>query len=277
MGIIVSLIFFFISNICAFNNILRLQVIDLPQGLLHKASSYVSCSMFRYGKAHEYAFQLLSKPKEIYEPHRWNLDSQHVLFENRTSDLLQYKLELEKIENDLQKNYQLMILFAVVSLFFLIMFIWVFYYIKRLNTKIKRLPALFGELNETKEHSEENFIKNLDEMPQEYKLFVQFDKKVRDERLYLNYQMQRDDFARLMGVDRNRFATIIKEYTGGGNLNSYLNDMRLEYSIFLFKNHPEMSIQEVGEASALPSSTTFYRLFKEKYDISPKVFKEQMR
>lgn len=49
--------------------------------------------------------------------------------------------------------------------------------------------------------------------------------------------------------------------------------MRLEYSIYLLKNHPEMSIQEIGEASALPSSTTFYRLFKEKYDISPKVFR----
>ena len=93
----------------------------------------------------------------------------------------------------------------------------------------------------------------------------------------MNYQMQRDDFARLMGVDRNRFASIIKEYTGGGNLNAYLNDMRLEHSIYLLKNHPEMSIQEVGEASALPSSTTFYRLFKEKYDISPKVFREQLK
>ena len=72
-------------------------------------------------------------------------------------------------------------------------------------------------------------------------------------------------------------ASIIKEYTGGGNLNSYLNDMRLEYSIYLLKNHPEMSIQEIGEASALPSSTTFYRLFKEKYDISPKVFREQLK
>lgn len=87
--------------------------------------------------------------------------------------------------------------------------------------------------------------------------------------------MQRDDFARLMGVDRNKFAAIIKEFTGG-NLNSYLNDMRLEYSLYLLKNNPEMSIQEVGEASALPSSTTFYRLFKEKYEISPKVFREQL-
>lgn len=107
-------------------------------------------------------------------------------------------------------------------------------------------------------------------------VWIYIDRKVR-EKLYLNYQLQRDDYAEIMGVDKNRFASIIKESTGN-NLNTYLNDIRLEYSVYLFRNkHPEMSIFEVGEACALPSFTTFYRLFKEKYGISPKTFKERKK
>lgn len=35
-----------------------------------------------------------------------------------------------------------------------------------------------------------------------------------------------------MGVDKNRFAAIIKEY-GGGNISTYLSNLRLEYSVGL--------------------------------------------
>ena len=98
-----------------------------------------------------------------------------------------------------------------------------------------------------------------------------------NERLYLDYNLQRDYYASVMGVDRNRFATVIKEATDGGNLSTYLNNMRLNYSVTLFREHPEMSISEVSDASAIPNISTFYRLFKEKYGLSPKMFIEQLK
>ena len=65
--------------------------------------------------------------------------------------------------------------------------------------------------------------------------------------------------------------------TDGGNLSTYLNNMRLNYSVTLFREHPEMSISEVSDASAIPNISTFYRLFKEKYGLSPKMFIEQLK
>lgn len=106
-------------------------------------------------------------------------------------------------------------------------------------------------------------------------LFQAFDQHVKEMRLYLNYQLSRDDYARLMGVDRNRFASILKEFTQG-NLSSYLNGLRLEYSVRLFRSHPDWSINDVATESALPSLSTFYRLFKEKYGISPNAFRNQL-
>lgn len=106
-------------------------------------------------------------------------------------------------------------------------------------------------------------------------LFEFFDRKVRGEKLYLNYQLDRDDYASLMGVDRNRFAQILKTFAGG-NLSRYLNDLRLDYSVFLLREYPEMSNQEIAERSALPKLSTFYRLFKEKYGVSPTVFRRNL-
>lgn len=226
---------------------------------------------------YKWAYTALEKLSEIKERHRLTIDRQFVLDRYDTAEILRYKQDLEKVENDLSKRHNLLIFFVIVTVLLLVLFVWVSYDHKRLNSRNKKITSLLLELREAKEESEQYQMENIDSVPQDYRIFLQFDEKVRNEKLYLNYQLQRDDFARLMGVDRNRFASIIKEYTGGGNLNSYLNDMRLEYSIYLLKNHPEMSIQEIGEASALPSSTTFYRLFKEKYDISPKVFREQLK
>lgn len=226
---------------------------------------------------YEWAYSALEKLSEIKERHRLTIDRQFVLDRYDTAEILRYKQDLEKVENDLSKRHNLLVFFVLVTVLLLILFVWVLYDHKRLDSRNKKITSLLLELREAKEESEHFQMEHINNVSPDYKIFLQFDEKVRNEKLYLSYQMQRDDFARLMGVDRNRFASIIKEYTGGGNLNSYLNDMRLEYSIFLLKNNPEMSIQEVGEASALPSSTTFYRLFKEKYDISPKVFREQLK
>lgn len=226
---------------------------------------------------YEWAYGALEKLSEIKERLRLTINRQFVLDRENTAEILRYKQDLQRVENDLIKRHNLLVFFILITVSLLVLFILVLYDHKRLNSRNKKITSLLVELREAKEESEQYHMDNIDSLPQDYNLFLKFDEKVRNEKLYLNYQMQRDDFARLMGVDRNRFASIIKEYTGGGNLNAYLNDMRLEHSIYLLKNHPEMSIQEVGEASALPSSTTFYRLFKEKYDISPKVFREQLK
>lgn len=106
-------------------------------------------------------------------------------------------------------------------------------------------------------------------------LFALFDKKVRQEKLYLDYSLGRDQYARIMGVDKNRFASVLKEF-GNTNLAAYLNSLRLEYAIELFHENPEWSISKIAEQSAIPNLSTFYRLFKDKYGMSPNLFRNKM-
>lgn len=237
------------------------------RALLQSAKAYQGERMF------ESAYKALSKLSEIKERHRLDINRQLALNGADTSELLQYKLDLYKAQNDLKFRQRLIVLFIVLLLVILVLLVWLLYERKILN---KKISSLLVELSDARNMAESNNPVDDPESDLDYKMFLRFDAKVREEHLYLNYQLQRDDYARIMGVGRNRFATIIKEYTSGGNLNSYLNAMRLEYSVMLFRTHPEMSISDVSKASALPSSTTFYRIFKEKYGISPKAFREQL-
>lgn len=227
---------------------------------------------------YKWAYSSLERLTDIRDKHRLSINRQFVLERENIEKLKLYQQDIQDMEDDLSRNHKIMVFFIVVSaLLFVVLalIVWVIYNYKRLKLKNRTISSLLMELVEAR-RTENNTDDKAAGVSQDYKLFLRFDEKVRNEKLFLIYQMQRDDFAQIMGVDRNKFAYIIKEYTGGGNLNSYLNDMRLEYSVYLLKNHPEMSIQEVGKASALPSSATFYRLFKEKYDISPNNFREQL-
>lgn len=106
-------------------------------------------------------------------------------------------------------------------------------------------------------------------------LFCRFNRKVHADKLYLDYQLGRDDYARIMKVDKNRFATILKEQSGM-NLANYLNSLRLEHSVSLFRQYPDQAINEVALQSGIPNVSTFYRLFKEKYGMSPSAFRQQI-
>lgn len=129
------------------------------------------------------------------------------------------------------------------------------------------------EINNVEREQQEETAE--EEQRSDENLFFKFDWQVKEQKLYLNYQLGRDDYAQLMGVDRNRFAAILKKFTSS-NLSTYLNDLRLEHSVTLFREHPDWSINKVAEESALPRISTFYRLFKDKYGISPNSFRKTL-
>ncbi len=186
----------------------------------------------------------------------------------------QYHLEKADYELKVQR-YVISVLLAI-TLVLLVLFglLWrTLHVIRRKNRKMAELVLQLDD--QRKEiHSVENELERWEEeIKTDEKLFFSFDWQVKEQKLYLNYQLGRDDYAQLMGVDRNRFAAILKKFTSN-NLSTYLNDLRLEYSVTLFREHPDWPINRVAEESALPRISTFYRLFKNKYGISPNNFRK---
>ena len=257
-------------------------------------------SLKRLGK-YEYAYRCLEKYNNIIESYRRNIDANRLFELYKAADYIRYEAGIEAARNELKSRQNLIVALFVLIGFLILFLIFILMERMMLRKKNRDISRLIVELNKSMESSvneleksddvrsaevvesagpkspEEAFSKaDLNKMSNEA-LFRRFDSIVMNERLYLDYNLQRDYYASVMGVDRNRFATVIKEATDGGNLSTYLNNMRLNYSVTLFREHPEMSISEVGDASAIPNISTFYRLFKEKYGLSPKMFIEQLK
>ena len=259
----------------------------------------VAISLKRLGK-YEYAYRCLEKYNNIIESYRRNIDANRLFELYKAADYIRYEAGIEAARNELKSRQNLIVALFVLIGFLILFLIFILMERMMLRKKNRDISRLIVELNKSMESSvneleksddvrsaevvepvrlkspEEVFSKaDLNKMSNEA-LFRRFDSIVMNERLYLDYNLQRDYYASVMGVDRNRFATVIKEATDGGNLSTYLNNMRLNYSVTLFREHPEMSISEVSDASAIPNISTFYRLFKEKYGLSPKMFIEQL-
>ena len=260
----------------------------------------VAISLKRLGK-YEYAYRCLEKYNNIIESYRRNIDANRLFELYKAADYIRYEAGIEAARNELKSRQNLIVALFVLIGFLILFLIFILMERMMLRKKNRDISRLIVELNKSMESSvneleksddvrsaevvesagpkspEEAFSKaDLNKMSNEA-LFRRFDSIVMNERLYLDYNLQRDYYASVMGVDRNRFATVIKEATDGGNLSTYLNNMRLNYSVTLFREHPEMSISEVSDASAIPNISTFYRLFKEKYGLSPKMFIEQLK
>lgn len=104
-------------------------------------------------------------------------------------------------------------------------------------------------------------------------LFEKLDHIITTRKLYLERNITREELMVLIGVEKNRFGQILKE-EAHTNITGYLNNLRLEYTVKLLKENPEVSIRDIAEKCAMPNTSTFYRVFRERYGMTPAEFRE---
>lgn len=271
-------------------------------------------TLYQSGKAYSAlgkysdAYNAMLQAYDIRNKMRVNIERNQIFDLTDVTNAVSREYELEKAAYRMQMQHRIILVLIGVTVFLLLLFagLWrALNVIKRKNRKMaelilelddqrnKLMPKYsFPQLEMTADPGEEKLPEEVDtaadtdsdtdieisdaSVSENGNLFLRFDQQVKEQKLYLDYQLTRDDYAQLMGVDRNRFASVLKLFTAGGNLSCYLNDLRLEYSIGLFRNHPDWPISKVAAESALPSLSTFYRLFKDKYGISPSSFRKTM-
>ena len=101
-------------------------------------------------------------------------------------------------------------------------------------------------------------------------LFEQIDRTIRDERLYLNPDFQRQTLVDMFHSDRNRVGRVIKDFSGFSNLSAYINNYRLEYAYRMLRDlDNKQTIDSIAKASGFSTVRTFQRLFKERYGMTP--------
>ena len=89
---------------------------------------------------------------------------------------------------------------------------------------------------------------------------------------YLDPKFSRHDLCMLSGTNRTRLNVILMQCTGVSST-AYINNLRLEHAVELIREHPEYIISHIAEECGLPNASTFHRLFRERYDMTPNEYR----
>ena len=107
-----------------------------------------------------------------------------------------------------------------------------------------------------------------DQDEKSHRLFLQLEQRILNERLFLKPRLTRDELSALLGVSKNRFALLFMQYSDK-SFTRYINDMRLDYAASQLCNNPNYSVEAIAVDCGFPVRQTFYRLFSEKFGLTP--------
>lgn len=90
-----------------------------------------------------------------------------------------------------------------------------------------------------------------------------------DDKLFLEQGFGRDELCRLANISKNDISPLLRKYAGVDNVTDYINRLKVEYSIKLMSEKPNLSIDAIAEESNFTSRSTFYRVFQKICGMSP--------
>ena len=95
---------------------------------------------------------------------------------------------------------------------------------------------------------------------------------IKEEKLFLNPDLNRQDILNRLPIDKNRFAKIMQE-NSQTTLPQYLSNLRIKYAINQLKEHPNYTIQAIADESGFSNLRSFQRSFKAKTGMTPSEYK----
>ncbi len=96
---------------------------------------------------------------------------------------------------------------------------------------------------------------------------------MKEEKPFKDPQVKREDVAMQLGTNRTYLADAIKQCADGLTFTEYLNQCRLHQAATMLTENQEMPINEVGDESGFNSRSTFNRLFRDYYGMSPSEYR----
>jgi AraC-like DNA-binding protein len=99
-------------------------------------------------------------------------------------------------------------------------------------------------------------------------LFKTIDKIIREERLYAQVNLMREDIMEHFGIGRHRLNDQLNAFADGLSFPQYINSIRMEIAYDLLTNRPEMKITEIAREVGF-TAPNLREQFKRCYGITP--------
>lgn len=104
------------------------------------------------------------------------------------------------------------------------------------------------------------------------KLYTRLEALMRERRLFLQPDLNREQVAAELGTNKLYLANAISEHAGL-TFTEYINRWRLEYARELLAKDHTTKIEAIAQMCGFNSVRTFYRLFQQTYQLTPTEFR----
>jgi AraC-like DNA-binding protein len=174
------------------------------------------------------------------------------------------QLEIQEKEAEAERLHIISLAIAVMALL-AIAFAVYFFRQKRIVTEKNR--ALVRMINE--QISEPlSLISTRKGTEAEAPVFNSIDAAIRTERLYANFNLQRQDICDRFNIGRHALNDLLTEYADGQSFPQYINTIRLEEVLRLLRNEPGMTISAIADEVGF-TPANLREQFKRKYGMTP--------
>lgn len=139
--------------------------------------------------------------------------------------------------------------------------------------KIEHLEKQISEQPPSREHEEEEEEEKYEEDEiDEYLTFKRIERIIKDEKLYLKPDLNRQEILDQLNMDKNHFARLMQHHLQM-SLPQYLTELRIKHAIALLKDQPNYTIKAIADESGFNNLRNFQRIFKTKTGMTPTEYK----
>lgn len=103
----------------------------------------------------------------------------------------------------------------------------------------------------------------------DYDRFMRMEALIVNKKLFLEPKFGRDELCRIANISKNEISPMLRRYAEVDNVTDYINRLKVEYSIKLMSEKPNLSMDAIAEESNFTSRSTFYRVFQKICGMSP--------
>lgn len=197
-----------------------------------------------------------------------NLDMAAQLDELRTM----YEVDKLILEKKISRT-QLAIVLTISGFLLLILLGYIAYSV-RLKRKNRILYEKIRRIQQVENQAEQEF-KSIpeDTLSKEQILFRALNNLLTEKQHFTNPKLGRKELADLLGTNTTYLAEAIKTCANGMTVTEYLNRIRLIQAGNMLIETPQLPVDAVGDDCGFTSRSTYYRLFRDYYGMSPTEFR----
>ncbi|MBQ7622742.1 MAG: AraC family transcriptional regulator [Bacteroidales bacterium] len=182
-----------------------------------------------------------------------------------------HSLEQEKIlQEEKARSTRKDSIIAIISVIMLIVVVFAVFSVRQRRSIIEKNRALvriIGELNKSRE------VPANEEPKPDREMFDLIDGTIRNEKLYTDVKLQRQDIVDRFNISRHSMNDLFSAYADGLSFTAYINNLRLQDAIRLLQEEPELSISEIAAAVGF-TPANFREQFKRQYGMTPTEYRQ---